>query len=132
MLRELEDGHRTVICDLEAGIGTIARLAPGNTDVVLVVANPTAKALEVARRAIEIAGDLAEVIVLANRVRDEADLEAIKSALGEREMVIIPEDPVIAAADREGSAPIDIDPTSPGVVAILKLADRLAGAAVPA
>ena len=128
----MEDGHRTVICDLEAGIGTITRLAPGNADVVLVVANPTAKALEVARRATEIAGDLGEVIVLANRVRDDADLDAMKAVLGEREMIVIPEDPVIAAADREGRSPIDIDPSSPGVAAILKLADRLAGAAVPA
>ncbi len=132
MLRELEDGHRTVICDLEAGIGTITRLAPGNTDVLLVVANPTAKALEVARRALEIAGDLAEVIILANRVRDDADLDAIKQVLGEREMIVIPEDPVIAAADREGTAPIDLDLTSPGVAAIVKLAERLAGAPVAA
>ena len=132
MLRELEDGHRTVICDLEAGIGTVTRLAPGNTDVVLVVANPTAKALEVARRAIEIAGDLGEVIILANRVRDDADLDAIKAVLGDREMIVIPEDPVIAAADREGTAPIDLDPSSPGVAAIVDLADRLAGKAVVA
>lgn len=132
MLRELEDGHRTVICDLEAGIGTITRLAPGNTDVVLVVANPTAKALEVARRALEIAGDLSEVIVLANRVRDDADLEAIKAVLGDRDMIVIPEDPVIAQADREGTAPIDLDPSSPGVAAIVQLAERLAGKPVAA
>ncbi len=132
MLRELEDGHRTVIADLEAGIGTITRLGPGNTDVVLVVANPTAKALEVARRGIEIAGDIGEVIVLANRVRDDADLEAIKAALGDREMIVIPEDPVIAAADREGTAPIDLDSDSPGVAAIVKLAERLAGRPVAA
>lgn len=121
-----------MICDLEAGIGTVTRLAPGNTDVVLVVANPTAKALEVARRAIEIAGDVSEVVVLANRVRDDADLDAIKAVLGDREMVIIPEDPVIAAADREGTAPIDLDPGSPGVAAIVKLAERLAGRPVAA
>ena len=121
-----------MICDLEAGIGTITRLAPGNTDVVLVVANPTAKALEVARRGIEIAGDVGEVIILANRVRDDADLDAIKAALGDREMIVIPEDPVIAAADREGTAPIDLDPDSPGVAAIVKLAERLAGRPVVA
>jgi len=45
---------------------------------------------------------------------------------------VIPEDPVIAAADRDGTAPIDLDPDSPGVAAIIKLADRLAGAPVPA
>ncbi len=133
LLRELEDGDRSVVCDLEAGLGTLVRMAPGNIDVVLVVANPTAKALEVARRAVEIADGLGEVVVLANRVRDERDLEAVRAVLGEeRELVVIPEDPVIAAADRDGEAPIDLDTGSPGVAAIIDLADRLTGAPVAA
>ncbi len=132
LLRELEDGGRTVLCDLEAGLGTVLRLAPGNADVVLVVANPAAKALEVARRAVEIAADKTEVIVLANRVRDDADLETIRAAIPDRELVVIPEDATIARADRDGVAPIDLDPYSPGVKALVALADRLAGAPVPA
>ncbi|CAN5574838.1 carbon monoxide dehydrogenase accessory protein CooC [soil metagenome] len=132
LLRELDDGERTVICDLEAGLGTIVRLAPGNADVVLVVANPTAKALEVARRAVEAAADKTEVIVLANRVTDEADLDAIRAVIPDRELIVIPEDPTIARADRDGVAPIDLDPYSPGVKVLVGLADRLAGAAVPA
>jgi CO dehydrogenase maturation factor len=133
ILRELEDEYRIVICDLEAGIGTVSRMAAGNVDVAVVVANPTAKALEVARRAIDISQDVAEVVVLANRVRNDEDLKAITDALGdEHELIVIPEDPVIAAADREGTAPIDLDPESPGVAAIIRLADRLAGAPVPA
>ena len=133
LLRELEDEYRIVICDLEAGIGTVSRMAPGNVDVAVIVANPTAKALEVARRAIAISADVAEVVVLANRVRNDDDLNTIKEALGdEHEMIVIPEDPVIATADREGTAPIDLDPDAPGVAAIVRLADRLAGAAVPA
>jgi CO dehydrogenase maturation factor len=133
LLRELEDGHRTVICDLEAGLGTLTRLAPGNADAVLVVANPSAKALEVARRAVEIASDKTEVIVLANRVRDQSDLDDIRAVMGEeRELIVIPEDTVIARADRDGLAPIDLDEDSPGVTALVALADRLAGAPVPA
>jgi CO dehydrogenase maturation factor len=132
LLRELEDGHRTVICDLEAGLGTIVRLAPGNADAVLVVANPAAKALEVARRAVEAAEGKTEVIVLANRVRDEADLDAIRQVIPDHELIVIPEDPTIARADRDGVAPIDLDPYSPGVTALVALADRLAGAPVPA
>ncbi len=132
LVRELEHGDRIVVCDLEAGVGTLERLERGHTDVVLVVANPTAKALEVARRAIELVSDVTEVIVLANRVRDDSDLELMRDVLGDRELFVIPEDPIIAAADREGSAPIDLDPDAPGVAAVVRLADRLAGAAVPA
>jgi len=133
MIRGLEDGgERVVVCDLEAGLGTVERLEPGQVDVVLVVTNPTGKSLEVARRAVELATGRAEVIVLANRVRDDSDVELIREVLGDRELVIIPEDPVIAAADREGTAPIDLDADAPGVAAIVALADRLAGTPVAA
>jgi len=98
-----------------------------------VVANPTAKALEVARRAVNIAADKTEVVVLANRVRDEGDLEAIRKVLGEdRELIVIPEDEAIARADRDGLAPIDVAPDSPGVRAITALAARLTAAPAPA
>ena len=132
LVRGLEHGGRTVLCDLEAGLGTLERLEPGQVDLVLVVANPTAKSLEVARRAIELASGLAEIIVLANRVQDESDVELIREVLGDRELVVIPEDPVIAAADREGSAPIDLDVDAPAVAAIVRLAERLSGTAVAA
>lgn len=132
LVRDLEHGERSVVCDLEAGLGTLERLEPGQADVVLVVANPTAKALDVARRAIELGSGLAEIIVVANRVGDDSDIELMQQALGDRELVVIPEDPVITAADREGTAPIDLDPDSPGVAAIVALADRLAGTPVAA
>lgn len=133
LVRLLEHGDRTVVCDLEAGIATVEKLEAGQVDVVLVVANPTGKALEVARRVIELVGDAAEIVVVANRVRDESDLELIREVLGdERELFVIPEDDVIAAADREGSAPIDLDPDAPGVAAIVRLAERVAGAPVAA
>ena len=132
ILRELEHEYRIVICDLEAGIGTLTRMEAGNADVIVVVANPTAKALEVARRAIEIAADKTEVIVLANRVSEETDLDAIRAVIPDRELVVIPEDATIARADRDGLAPIDLDPYAPGVKALVALADRLAGAPVPA
>lgn len=128
LVRDLEHGERTVVCDLEAGLGTLERLEPGQADVVLVVANPTAKSLEVARRAVESASGLAEIIIIANRVRDDSDVELMREVLGDRELIVIPEDPVIVAADREGTAPIDLDADAPGVAAIVALADRLSGA----
>ncbi len=132
LVRDLEHGERTVVCDLEAGLGTLERLEPGQADVVLVVANPTAKSLDVARRAIELASGRAEIIVLANRVRDESDIELMREVLSDRELIVIPEDPVIVAAERVGTAPIDLDVDAPGVAAIVALADRLAGSPVAA
>lgn len=129
LLRELEGEDDVVVGDLEAGIGTMLRLNEGEADVVLVVAQPTAKAIEVARRAVDVASAKAgRVIVVANRVRGEDDVALVRAVLGEAELVAVPDDPVIAEADRDGSAPIDADPQSPGVRAVLALADRLAAA----
>ncbi len=130
LVRQLGHGERTVVRDLEAGLGTLERLEPGQVDVVLVVANPTAKALDVARRAIALTSGLAEIVVLANRVKSDSDIDLIHAALGDCELIVIPEDAVIVAADREGTAPIDLDANSPGVAALIALADRLAGTPV--
>jgi CO dehydrogenase maturation factor len=131
LLREIEGTGRTVLGDLEAGVGVLSRMEPGNLDVVLVVANPTPKSIEVARRAVETcaARDI-RVLVVANRVADDDDLDAIRAVLGEHEIVVVPEDDVIRRADAEGIAAIDLDDTSPGVRAIIAISDRLAAEAV--
>ena len=133
LLSELESDGKIIIGDLEAGIGTVLRLQEGQADVVVVVAQPTAKSLDIARRAVEMAADkTARTIVVANRVRDDEDLAVIREAVGDCEMIVVPDDDAIARADREGRAAIDVDATSPGVLAIIELADRLAAMAVPA
>ena len=123
LLADLDADGRTIVCDLEAGMGAIVHA--GAADVVVVVAEPSVKSIDVARRTAATAAADAEVIVVANRVQSEADIEAIRAALGEHELFVVPEDDAIARADREGRAPIDLDPGSPGVGALLKLAERL-------
>jgi CO dehydrogenase maturation factor len=126
LLRDMEGDGRTVLGDLEAGVGVLTRMEVGSLDVVLVVANPTPKSIEVARRAVEaaIAREI-KVLVVANRVANEEDLETIRDVLGDHDIVVVPEDPVIARADAEGLAPIDVDDTSPGVRAIVAISERL-------
>jgi CO dehydrogenase maturation factor len=127
LLREMEGGGRTVLGDLEAGIGVLARMEVGSLDLVLVVANPTPKSIEVARRAVEAARarDI-KVLVVANRVSGDEDLERIAAVLGDEEIVVVPDDPAIARADAEGLAPIDLDDASPGVRAIVQISERFA------
>jgi CO dehydrogenase maturation factor len=133
LLRELESEGKIIIGDLEAGIGTVMRLQEGQADVVLIVVQPTAKSIDVGRRAVELASDRgARMIVVANRVRDDEDLDLIRAAVGDAEMVVVPDEPAIALADREGRAAIDVDENAPGVRVLIELADRLAGMAVPA
>ena len=125
----MEGEGRIVIGDLEAGLGTVLRLEPGQADLVLVVAQPTAKSLDVAARALRVAAGGTPAIVVANRVRGEDDVALIREALGaEHELVEVPDDPVIAQADRDGTAPIDAAEESDGVRAIVALAERVRAA----
>lgn len=127
LLREMDGTGRTVLGDLEAGIGVLTRMEAGSLDLVLVVANPTPKSIEVARRAVAAARarDI-DVLVVANRVAEPEDLERISAVLGDEEIVVVPDDPSIARADAEGLAPIDLDDTSPGVRAIVQITERFA------
>ncbi len=112
---------------MEAGVGTLTRLAESTLDLALLVAEPTAKSLEVARRAAEILAErkIGPILVVANRVRDPADVELVQSVLGETELVAIPEDPTVLRADRDGLSPIDSAPDGPAVRALADLAHRL-------
>ncbi len=126
MLGQLARPDRTVVADFEAGLGTVLRLdAP--VDVVVVVVEPTAKSLEVGRRAVESVteGRLGRVIVAANRVRDDADSARIQDVFPDLETVLVPDDPAIVDAERQGVAPLDAAPDAPGVRALVGLAERL-------
>jgi len=114
---------------MEAGVGTLLRLQPGQADILLLIAEPTAKSIEVARRAAEISEGRARVIVVANKVRDNADIQRIRQVLSGHELVVVPEDEAIARADRDGLAPIDVDPQAAGVQAVVALAERLRASA---
>jgi CO dehydrogenase nickel-insertion accessory protein CooC1 len=127
LLGELQGHNDDAICDLEAGVGTLLRMHPGHFDAALVVAEPTTKSIEVAKRAAGIASGKGTVIVVGNRVKNDDDVDALASALRGYEVVTVPEDESIFQADREGLAPIDASPDAPGVRAIAALADRLVG-----
>lgn len=129
LLREFEGEGRVVICDLEAGVGTLLRLQEGQADLVVVVVNPSQKSIDVARRALQIAVTRAPVLLVANRVGSPEELDTIREALDREPDIVVPEDPVIAGADRDGEAPIDADADAPGVLAIQELAERLVPAA---
>lgn len=116
------------MCDLEAGVGTLSRMKPGQADLVVVVANPTPKAIDVARRAAEAASAReAAVVVAANRVESPEDARMIAEALPGREIFEVPEDPAVAQAERDGAAPLDANGGGPAVEALAALAERLAG-----
>jgi CO dehydrogenase maturation factor len=116
-----------VVADFEAGLGTVLRLSDNPVDVVVVVVEPTAKSLEVGRRAAESVreGNLGRVVVTANRVRDDDDAARVRAAFPGLDVVLVPDDPAIVAAERQGVAPLDAAPDSPGVRVLVDLAQSL-------
>ncbi len=130
---DLSDDDRIVVADLEAGINDLLWARPGANDVVLVVAEPSAKSVEIARRAREVATDLgvARIVVVANRCAGDEDLARMTEAIDGAEVLTVPEDPAVDHADHLGRAPYDLDPTSPAVVAIGALAEHLVRRAAP-
>ncbi len=118
----------TVIADFEAGVGTLTRLGEQRVDTVLVVVEATPKSIEVGLRAVELARErkLNEVVIIANRVRGEDDMERIRAAFPGVEVVPVPDDPAIREADRRGVAPIDHAPDAPAIAAIEALVAQLA------
>ncbi|MGH9268324.1 MAG: hypothetical protein ACRD0D_09115 [Acidimicrobiales bacterium] len=127
MLGSVDFKDNVVIADLEAGIGTLTRLGDERVDTVLVVVEPTPKSIEVGTRAAAIVSEknLGRVIVVASRVRGDADVATIQAAMPGVEVVAIPDDPAIVQADRRGIAPLDASPDSPAVKALVALAESL-------
>lgn len=117
---------RLVVADLEAGLNDLLWARPGPQDTVLAVAEPSAKSVEIARRACRIAESLGvrRILGVANRSADGHDAAALSQVLGV-DAVEVPYDMAVEEADRLGRAPIDTDPASPAVLAIARLAERL-------
>ena len=127
MLGSVADAGTTVVADLEAGIGTLTRLAESAVDATVVV-EPTPRSIDVALRAVAVADEQRQVrvVVVANKVSGDEDRARIEDALGDLVLVVVvPDDPAVDAADRLGVSPLDHEPHAPAVEALASLADLL-------
>ncbi|MBA3300451.1 MAG: P-loop NTPase [Thermoleophilaceae bacterium] len=138
LLSDLEGERGMVIGDLEAGTGTLMRMQEGAANLAMIVTQPTAKAMQVARHALA-AAELREIpaVLIANRMRSEEDLELIREALGPQlkiaqAIALVPDDEAVARADQDGLAPADTASGSPGVLAVERLAERVSELATTA
>lgn len=121
------DAHsRVVVADLEAGLNDLLWVKPTAEDVVLAVAEPSAKAVDIARRVVAIAEELGvtSVVPVLNKCAAADDAEWASSLLA-REVIAIPDDAAVTRAEALGIPALDADPTSPAMVALGELAERL-------
>jgi CO dehydrogenase nickel-insertion accessory protein CooC1 len=128
LLGSVQAEGTTVVADLEAGIGTLTRLSEAAVDVTVVVVEPTPRSIDVARRAVSVAREQAQgrLVIVANKVADDADRARIREAFGELTVVEVPVDGAVDEADRLGVAPLDHAPGCPAVAALEHLAALLA------
>jgi CO dehydrogenase maturation factor len=130
VLRELSADGLLVVVDMEASPEHLARSTAEAVDLMLVVAEPWFRSLETARRSVVLAVDLGipKVAVVANKLRDAGDREAVEAFCARHGMEVfaaVPYDDTLGDAERTGAAPVDHDADAPSVSAIDRLVDRV-------
>lgn len=124
-----EEDERLVVVDTEASPEHLSRSTTEAVDLMLVVAEPYFKSLETARRYARLGLDLGipRVAILANKVRggDEPAIEAFCESSGMELFASIPQDAMLAEAERAGVAPVDFDSDAVSVQALQTVADEI-------
>jgi CO dehydrogenase maturation factor len=109
-----------IVADLAAGTRQPMFGWAGSTGRVLVVVDPSTASILTARRLLAVSTHL-----VANKVRDAADVARVREAVPLPLLAAIPYDERLATAEQSGLAPIDAAPEGPAVRAIAELARRL-------
>ena len=121
---------RDIVVDMEAGLEHLSRGTGQHVSQFLAVVEPYYRSMETARRIVELAAELGipNVRAVVNKVRNDADREAVAAFCAAHNMAIaaeVPYDPVLADAERVAVPPIDFAPNAPAVAAIRALAESL-------
>ena len=120
------------ILDTEASPEHLSRGTARYADAMLVVVEPYFKSLETGRRMAVLGRDLGldRVAVIANKVRDQRDRDAVNQFIARHGLELagtVPFDDSFQAAERAGQAPLDVAPDSPAMEAIDALAAAWGG-----
>ncbi len=118
------------ILDTEASPEHLSRGTARYADAMVTVVEPWYKSLETGRRMATLARDLGleRVALVANKVRDPGDLEAVRGFADRHGLElagVIPYDERLIEAERAGVAPLDHAPDAAAIAAIAALADTL-------
>ena len=124
------ESDRHVVVDMEAGLEHLSRGTGRHVGRIVAVLEPYYRSMETARNVVLLATELGvpDIVVVANKVRDEADRTAIAEFCRAHRMRLVgevPYDPALAEVERNGQAPIDAAAGSPAVVAIERLSVML-------
>src|SRR5919109_3897970 len=115
------------ILDTEASPEHLSRGTARYADALYAVVEPYYKSLETGRRMAFLAQDLGleHVALIANKVRDEQELAAVREFADRHGLElagVVPFDEQLPEAERAAASPLDFAPDSPAVAAIAALA----------
>lgn len=121
-----------IVVDMEAGLEHLSRGTGKHVSRFLAVVEPYYRSMETARRIVHLARELGigDVKAVVNKVRNEADRDAVNAFCATNGLAVIgeiPNDLTLADAERAGQPPLDFSPDSPAVAAIRQLALTLRG-----
>jgi len=131
LLRHLiVERDEVVVVDMEAGVEHLGRGTASQVDIMLIVAEPSRKSLEIAKKIYGLAKDLKikDVFIVGNRVRDSEEKELIADFTeknGLPLLALIPYDETVMKADRVGETPLKYAETSKGIAAIQEIGEKL-------
>ncbi len=123
----VREHERPIVVDMEAGLEHLSRGTIRHAETALLIVEPYFKSMETGARMHGLARELGipRVFTVANKVRGEADSQALRDFCAGRGMEIvaeIPFDEALQEAERLGRAPLDHDSDSPAVRELERLA----------
>jgi CO dehydrogenase maturation factor len=115
-----------VIVDFEAGLEHLGRGTAKGIDVMLVVSEPSQKALDLSSKIIQLSKKLGiiNIYLIANKLIDEQQLDVVNELIKDWEVPLfhkIPYDTEIGKADLKAIPPIDYAPESTAIKSIENL-----------
>ena len=119
-----------VIVDMEAGTEHLGRGTAKHVDYMLIVVEPTMKSLRTALKIRDLATKLGirNIFLVGNKIMEKADEEAIRDFSEENRIEIlglIPYDEHIRRADFTGKPPLTAFPSSPALLEMEAICNRL-------
>jgi CO dehydrogenase maturation factor len=135
VLARLASRYPSVVIDNEAGLENLSRRTVQKVDLLLFIAEPSARGLATARRlhdlAAEMGIDAARLGAVVNRVRGPEPLDRARSLFAGTPVEVlggIPEDEGLAARDEAGEPVFGLPESSPAWRAVASILERAAGA----
>jgi len=128
ILEELPEDRWAVVGDLPGGMRQPFFGWGDFAHTIFIVVEPTVKSMRAGHRLARLAlteNPPAVITVVANKVREDADIARVEAATGLPVVAGIPWDEALADAEKAGLAPIDAAPDSAAVRAVSALVDHV-------